>query len=436
MSIFETISQSFSYVATSIKTIMLFFYELFASILKYIYDPEIQKDLFKYGFALGFVILSTVILYYAANDKEALMSRTYLYFFLAVIPLVIAMRYVFPAFNLSNNPFYKIFIIVFVVIIFSALFYSYAAMSATTSLALSILINFILFIIITFGLGIFFIIFGNYLKSLTGIQGFIVYLIFYIPCLVVDFFRYVLKEFKTTTNDVYILFLLELAFILLYIYIPKLITYLSTKNGIILLEGSKFLDTELTVDNSKIIIHPSKDVLSYQTTLNFRKNYAISLWTYLNNESISNNAYSKESLIFSYGRGMPMITYHNPINKDDNNAYLNSDKYTIYFTNNKKNSNVEISKKISLPSQKWNNLVFNYYSDHADLFVNGNLELTFTFDSTNRPIYKASDLINMGSTNGLNGAICNIRYYTEPLSKASIVGMYNLLMYKNPPTFS
>ena len=100
-----------------------------------------------------------------------------------------------------------------------------------------------------------------------------------------------------------------------------------------------------------------------------------------------------------------------------------------------KNGPVSVNKKINLPSQKWNNLVFNYYSDHVDLFVNGNLELTYKFDDTNRPKYEPTDMINIGSKDGLNGAVCNVRYYTEPLSKSKIINMYNLLMYKNPPVF-
>jgi len=69
----------------------------------------------------------------------------------------------------------------------------------------------------------------------------------------------------------------------------------------------------------------------------------------------------------------------------------------------------------------------------VDLFINGNLERTYTFNE-NIPIYLATDTITTGSNQGLDGAICNINYYLEPLTKSQITTTYNLLMSKNPPT--
>jgi hypothetical protein len=77
--------------------------------------------------------------------------------------------------------------------------------------------------------------------------------------------------------------------------------------------------------------------------------------------------------------------------------------------------------------------VFNYTSSQADLFINGHLEKTFVF-SGNEPTYSASDVISVGSTDGLDGAICNIKYYAIPQSMRQIATSYNLLMNQNPPT--
>ena len=88
---------------------------------------------------------------------------------------------------------------------------------------------------------------------------------------------------------------------------------------------------------------------------------------------------------------------------------------------------------MTLPGQKWNNIVFNYYSDKVDLFINGNLEKTYVFDN-NAPNYTANDNITIGTQDGLDGAVCNINYYTEPLTKTQVINAYNLLMMKNPPT--
>jgi hypothetical protein len=421
-------------ILLQIKSIFSGITDIFKGGMKKAFDPNNRSNLIKGGIALSFVVFSATVLYYAGTDKASLMSKTYLYFFLAALPIIITMGYILPLYNSSNSSYFKIFIITGAIVVFCCMFHAYTSLNASSSIAMSIIINFILFLIIIVGLGIFFIIFSNYLKSLTGIQGFVVYLIFYIPCMFIDFFRYILKEFKGTTNDVYVLFLLELTFVLVYIYIPKILSSVSNQNGIVLLENSAFLDIPTSIDTRDIVIRPSKDLLSHHNTINFRQNYAISLWTYLNSEASSNAAYGKESLIFNYGDGKPKITYFNDTAGGSNDT-KNSDKYIIYFSNNESNGTRSNAKKITLPSQKWNNLVFNYFSDHVDLFVNGNLELSFKFDDDSRPQYSATDTIDIGSDNGLNGAVCNIRYFTEPLSNSKIVGLYNLLMYKNPPTF-
>jgi hypothetical protein len=87
-----------------------------------------------------------------------------------------------------------------------------------------------------------------------------------------------------------------------------------------------------------------------------------------------------------------------------------------------------------MPSQKWNNIVFNYSSNKVDLFINGILEKTFIFDDSNKiPVYADNDVIRCGQPNGLYGAICNIVYTKENLLNNQIVNNYNILMLKNPP---
>jgi hypothetical protein len=91
---------------------------------------------------------------------------------------------------------------------------------------------------------------------------------------------------------------------------------------------------------------------------------------------------------------------------------------------------------MKLPLQRWNNLVFNFSSTHADLFVNGHLERTFSFADGKMPTFTETDVIKTGKINGLHGAISNIRYYTKTLSKHKITNMYNIFMKKTPPTFN
>lgn len=278
------------------------------------------------------------------------------------------------------------------------------------------------------GLAIFFYMFSNQLKSQTGWFGFIVNLLFYIPCLLIDFTKYLEKEFQTTTHVIYILFIIEIVLILLYIYLSTFVNYIVTKDNIPLLEKAAFLDNELIIANSEQLKFPQPIHKSVTTFTNpvYRTNYAFSMWIYLNPLAPSNAGYAKETTIFNYGEGKPKITYFN--NTTDSKE---KDKYIIYFTNS--NGGIESSYEVRAPGQKWNYFVFNYTSARADLFLNGDLVKTFDFDSNNLPSYLATDNVTIGSKNGINGAICNIKYYTSPLSKSQIANSYNLLMNNNPP---
>jgi hypothetical protein len=71
--------------------------------------------------------------------------------------------------------------------------------------------------------------------------------------------------------------------------------------------------------------------------------------------------------------------------------------------------------------------------NRADLFINGTLVKSFAFE-TNVPEYDNNDKVFIGSNNGIDGAICNVRYVNKAQTKIQIVNQYNLLMKKNPPT--
>jgi len=94
--------------------------------------------------------------------------------------------------------------------------------------------------------------------------------------------------------------------------------------------------------------------------------------------------------------------------------------------------NKDNAYKFEIPKQKWNHIVFNYNNGSADVFINGTLERTLYFNGVN-PTYNSTDLVTVGDDNGINGAICNVEYYSTPLTQFQISSKYNLLMNKNPP---
>jgi len=87
-----------------------------------------------------------------------------------------------------------------------------------------------------------------------------------------------------------------------------------------------------------------------------------------------------------------------------------------------------------MQNQKWNNIVLNFNENKTvDIFINGNLERTFANSERLNTDNTRPNSINIGSSDGLYGAICNVNYYITPLTYTKIIQNYNLLYNKNPP---
>lgn len=348
--------------------------------------------------------------------------KTMLYIFSIGLPLYI-LFYLFVGKSFEGNNYSSLLTGVFVGLFLIGVMYVSlssipASMSSTSSV--SIVMNIVLSLSIIIGLAALFLMFSRQIKSLTGTPGFIVSLLFYIPCLCIDLFRYLSNEFRSTPLLIYYLFLFEIVLILLYVYLPSLIKTIVNSKGTQLLENAVFLDSETEIGNAlrvkKQPIDSSKPV--------FSTNYALSMWVYLDSQSKNFQAYGKETTIFDYGNGKPKLTYVNHVDDPEQ-----KDKVNIYFTNS---TTQKPSLEITLPKQKWNQIVFNYSTQQADVFINGSLERTFEF-ADNLPTYAVYDKFVTGSNHGLDGAICNVKYYPNVLSKFEITNSYNLLMNKNPP---
>tara|TARA_B100000424_G_scaffold145321_1_gene110574 strand:+ start:18407 stop:19606 length:1200 start_codon:yes stop_codon:yes gene_type:complete len=274
-------------------------------------------------------------------------------------------------------------------------------------------------------LAILFNVFINFFKSLKGITGLLANVIFFLPCLISDFIGYITNEYKTTPGKVLTLFGIELVLLLLYFYLPDLLSKISLKDGVPVLEKYVYLSEENIIPLEDNIIAKSSHIKTFaQGEEQVSREYSFSMWIFLNQHSTSVGSYNKETNIFDFGNGKPKVTYYNSENEPKN-----KDVYRIYFTNEANDKNYY---DLQIPNQKWNHIVFNYKSRHVDLFVNGKLLRTFTFKNK-IPSYNLGDLVTVGSTNGLSGSIANIRYYQKNLSKLQINSIYNTLMNKNPP---
>ena len=82
-----------------------------------------------------------------------------------------------------------------------------------------------------------------------------------------------------------------------------------------------------------------------------------------------------------------------------------------------------------IPMQRWNNIVINFQGSDLDIFINGMLVST----TKNIIPYMEHDVIYSGYKKGVSGGICNVTYFSSPLSRRQIQFLYNSFKNKDPP---
>lgn len=403
-------------------------------------SPDLKQCAIVYGLISFFVLLTAISLYYVSTDTNILSSEKYIYTFTTFIPLILLIVASFFIFNKQIKIFNLIagLSIVGIVFIFCYYFNTILSFANRYGTFFNIILQIIIFSIILVGLAIVFTIFEKKIRSLTGFPGLIVNLIFLIPCLITDFIEYIKEQLNITPNITFVLFIIEIIFILLYVYIPYLFT-VKILQGVVgkpLLIDSLFLNTKKDIaktsdlepinrnefGGSPNISEQSTDAIS---NTDIRRNHAFSMWIYINQHS----PVVQKRNIFNYGTSDPSNSKNDtshPKISYISNSKTNDMEYITISVNDKN------KYKFEIPKQKWNHVVFNYNNGSADVFINGTLERTLYFNGVN-PTYKSTDLVTVGDDNGINGAICNVEYYSTPLTQFQISSKYNLLMNKNPP---
>uniref|UniRef100_A0A6C0ESS2 Uncharacterized protein n=1 Tax=viral metagenome TaxID=1070528 RepID=A0A6C0ESS2_9ZZZZ len=101
----------------------------------------------------------------------------------------------------------------------------------------------------------------------------------------------------------------------------------------------------------------------------------------------------------------------------------------IKATDTSNNSEI-LYKTKEILFQRWNHFVVNFDDSKLSLFINNNL---VGFYNTN-PIIQSDDLLTVGSTKNNNvGAVCNFKYYKNPLQLNKIASIYKKYNKKDPP---
>ena len=377
------------------------------------------------------------------------------YFFLYTLPLCLLFGIIL---NIGQNEeTAKMFVKVVGLVILVICGVYYYAKSTNTIFNFSLLSNYLFMTFITIvGLAIVYQILIDYMVRLKGWPGFIAQLLFYIPCIVLDVWEYIVAQFQLTPYSIYLFIVFEILLIVLYAYLPEISNKITGMDDAI-----QAVDNVMFLDGGKKVIVNSDELKvrnndennsSLDLQGNYRTNYAVSMWVYVTPHSPNDIAYKNETEIFSYGyednNGVhhvkPMIRYYGG---GDDDQLIERNKLVFYFSKYCKDNadktcptTTQSSSEhpfydVTLPNQKWNQIVLNYNRNIVDIFVNGVLERSFTM-MNNMPIYNDLDTITVGDDIGIKGGICNVVYYKHPLTKEQIAISYNSKMSANPPVAS
>jgi len=388
-------------------------------------------------FFVGFFV-STIILFFAIVDPKFLTSRTIIYAVLIILPFVVGF-YTVSKVSVSTTTM-KMFGAGFLLLLVLGGSIYILQKLQLNSVLMHYIFYIIFFFILTIGLSITYIIFSNAIKRQQGAAGFWIRLIFFIPCLLNDFFEYIRGEFKITPPIIVWLLVLELLLLILQAYMPRIIRYFTfnPKNSLmafpvylsdehIIATSDRFLMTSLNNSNkyadgnmkpAQTTVTSKKNSIEFLNATFRNANYAFSFWTYVNPGSISKSPYvDGKTNIFTYGtfsdsalseNAKPQITYANNV-------------MIVYFA-----GSGSPPLTVEVPVQMWLHVVVNYGSDHADLYINGTLKHKYSYSSGTPPSGKAEDTVTVGQNQGLDGAIRDVRYFENYLTPTQITELYNV----------
>ena len=319
----------------------------------------------------------------------------------------------------STSQVFKITIAIVLFILFSYIIYAISNNSEFITFD-----NLWLFLGITFGISLLYTIY----RDMYGLKGLIISdaddsyisiiknLIFYIPCLIVDLIDTIQKEYNITPRTSYILLLIEAIIISLYFYgeflgnfFLELVTH--TSNNLV--------KDPIRLNNKHVIgsypkINPKKSYDEYNDQEDKQDyNYALSAWVYINPQY----GFDDYKTILDYGN-KPLIEYKGQ-----------SNSLRIKIKSGVNNEHIVYETK-EFKLQKWNNFIINVHSNQVDIHLNNEIIVSEKYDLSTWNLHQS---ITVGDENGLEGAVCNVNYFNEPISKLTMSFIYSLFKDKNPP---
>jgi len=269
----------------------------------------------------------------------------------------------------------------------------------------------------------------------------IINLILYIPCLLSGFFSTIFDGFSNVYNKSFsnlIILLSTIVLIIFYIFTPVIYDKIN-------LQGGKLLLNEPVYTNNLHILS-SYEKLNGSNKFNYQ--YGLSFWVYIDaNPPNTNSSYIKYTSLLNYGN-KPNILYKASTNtllitilndsplpistgkdtkiNEETNSDINEEKDTEIIDGK---AHRIIYKNKNFLLQKWNNIVINYNGGTLDIFLNNELVKS----SIEVVPYMTLDNLTVGKDGGINGGICNVVYFDQPLTRTNMYFLYTMVKDKTPP---
>ena len=254
-------------------------------------------------------------------------------------------------------------------------------------------------------------------------------LLFYLPCLMLDFADMLKEQYGLTTQTALILLALEAAFILAGHLLPSAVARAINHTGVQILSAPISMNAAraiTTYDVQFVNAHGAEDITpngGVATTTVRLKNYSygVSAWFYIHPQPPNTNAnYDSDNYInlIQLGSRGPSIQY-NPKN--------NTVQFGLYGT--------PIDLVVNdITLQTWNNVVINSDKGAVDIFINNKLIYTgHHVPNTNDPVPNAVNNVTVGQADGVRGEMCNVVLNTAPFTKPEIAWLYKTNKVLNPP---
>ena len=332
-----------------------------------------------------------------------------------------------------------IFGIIFAVLTIVWLFATFQDFASRSTIASGIL-N-ILMIIFVLSLVYKILTIGNkVIKTPTKFQqgiDLILSIVFYIPCLITspfDFFssaastsssssslssssssKKIVYEYTPTLKNAFVLFVMLIilwTFSLILPFIEKRVN---------LQGGKQIISSPISTSTETVVA--SYENLNGNTDLKYQ--YGMSFWVFINAFAPNNESFIS---LLNYGN-KPNILYNASTNTLMITMKTNDVTAHHKLTDLDDDNNRILYKEKNVLLQKWNNITLNYTGGTLDVFINGKLV------KSNIEVipYVTLDNLTVGTNHGIEGGICNLVYFANPLTITNVYYLYETLKNTTPP---